>query len=238
MKKVFILISVFILAILFSGCNKKIASGKDYVIGKEIEVIKELTIDETLQELKNQKNRYTKQLSCTMITGSEDMLIHMDMQLAVKKNEIIGTAAVKIISIAGYADARVYIKDNYILYDFGNYGGKLKAEIPTDDILIYDSFLEYDIIDMLQEVLSDIGVEPEKLKTGYDQAGCLIFDYNLDEQFRSRIVFDDGYPIYLYMIGEDIARVELSFDYSEVSIEIPENLNIDDYKTVPFDDIM
>lgn len=237
MKKFLMFICTLILTLGLFGCGANVASAEDYTIEKEVEIKEELTLEQAqakFEELEDESDD-SKYLTCDVKMNMEGVNVSMQMILINDKSGINGS--MKTTSSAGGFNMTVdmYIKDNYILMDMGLAGGKIKVEIPQDEEIESDDLSGFDVQEMISEFFKEADKQSENFKAGFDAKGCLVLDY-AEGDMKARFVFDKNYPVYFYAQEGANNVMEFKFSYEKTEVEFPENLNLDDYKTISWDE--
>lgn len=236
MKKFLMFICMMFLSLSLVGCNAKVASYEDYTIDKEIEVKEALTLEQAqakFEELEDASDD-AKYLTCTLSMNVEGIVMDMTMIMINDANGINGS----IVTTTKYGgidmSIEMYIKDNYILMDMGLAGGKMKVEIPSDEDLDTDDLSGLDLTELISGFFEEADKQSENFKAGFDAAGCLVLDY-AEEDMKARFVFDKNYPVYFYAQEGANNTIEFKFSYEETEVVFPEDLNPEDYTTIPWD---
>lgn len=241
MKKVLAFLFTFVLCLGLFGCAGSIANGEDYTIDKEIVIDKEITVEESKKAFDElEEGEEAKYVSCDFQLKQsfmgQSMTMNMNMILVTDGSLINGKMVATVASGATNISYNLYIKDNYFLLDLGAMGGKMKAEIPNGEEIDVDDLGGYDFAEIIEEFFEDADELSENVKTGYDSKGCLVLDYAQASR-KARFVFDKAYPVYFYASEGEGQVFEMKFSYDKVDVEFPEDLKLDDYKTVSWDEL-
>ena len=237
MKKFITCMFTFLMAFVLIGCGQKVADAEDYTIDKEVEITQELSFEEAKAEVKELEEADSKYLTYEMVLKAEGMNITTKAVLVEEKETINGSMVMKM-NMGGFnMNYDMYIKENYILVEIPM-AGKIKVKIPTtDDLGKLNGTSDADLKGYLDEFYQLAQEHSDSVKAGYDKNGCLVLDYSY-EDVKCRVVFDKEFPVYIYVANGEKEVVEIKFSYSKVKVEYPEDLDMEAYKEMSWDDFI
>lgn len=235
MKKFLMFICTLILTLGLFGCGAKVADAEDYTIDKEVEITEQLSFDEAKAKVEELEEADSKYLSYDMTMTVEGSTSTAKLVMVEENGVVDGSMTMHMDMGIMKMDMEMYIKDNFVFMEFPGVG-KVKAKVPTDEDL--EDFTESGMEGMdeyLEEFYLLAGEHSDKVKVGYDAAGCLIMEY-ADETSKFRFVFDKNYPVYFYVgLGAEMVT-EMKFSYDKVEVEYPEDFKEEDYKEINWED--
>lgn len=235
MKKFITFMFTFLMAFVLIGCGQKVADADDYTIDKEVEITQELSFEEAKAEVKELEEANAKYLTYEMVVKAEGMNINTKAVLVEEKEVINGSMLMKMDMGGFNMNYDMYIKDSYILVDMPMFG-KIKVKVPTaDDLGEFNGTSDADLQGYIEEFYQLAQEHLESVKAGYDKNGCLVLDYSY-EDVKCRVVFDKEFPVYIYVGNGEKEVVEIKFSYSKVKVEFPEDLDMEAYKEMSWDD--
>lgn len=236
MKKCLGFVFMIVMAFALFGCGKeeKIADVEKYTIEKETVIKEKMTFDEALAEVQKETPDNQEYMTFTMTTSDDSFQITTisKYQFDLKKKTYTGIITTTMTSLFGNEkiESVTYVIDNYVLMEVGEM--KYKMKLPNledcENLFSTDKYEEY-----LMEVKKFVEDNPDKIKAGYDELGCLVIEYN-DGEGKYRLVIDNGYPIYMYYEYND-AIAEVKYSYEKTKVEIPESVKLEDYQEFPGD---
>ena len=235
MKKFLMFICTLILTLGLFGCDAKVANADDYTIDKEVEITEELSFDAAKEKVEELEEAESKYLSYDMKMTMEGSSTTAKFVMIEEKGGVDGSMTMNMDMGIMKMDIEMYIKDNFVFMEFPGVG-KIKAKIPTTEDL--DDFTESGmegVEEYLEEFYKLAAEHSDKVKVGYDKAGCLILEY-ADENAKLRFVFDKNYPVYFYVgLGTEMVT-EMKFSYDKVEVEYPEDFKAEDYKEINWEE--
>lgn len=228
----FVFMIVMVFALFGCGSEEKIADVEKYTIEKETVIKEKMTFDEALAEVQKATPDSREYMTCTMTMSGDDFQTTTisKYEFDLKKKTYTGIITMTMASLLEdeKTESVTYVVDNYVLMEIGE--AKYKMKLPSleecENLFSTDAYEEY-----LAQIKKFVEENPDKIKAGYDELGCLVIEYN-DGEGKYRLVIDNGYPVYMYYEYHG-AIVEVKYSYEKTKVEIPESVKLEDYQEFP-----
>ena len=228
----FVFMIVMVFALFGCGNEEKIADVEKYTIEKETVIKEKMTFDEALAEVQKATPDSREYMTCTMTMSGDDFQTTTisKYEFDLKKKTYTGIITMTMASLLEdeKTESVTYVVDNYVLMEIGE--AKYKMKLPSleecENLFSTDAYEEY-----LAQIKKFVEENPDKIKAGYDELGCLVIEYN-DGEGKYRLVIDNGYPVYMYYEYQG-AIVEVKYSYEKTKVEIPESVKLEDYQEFP-----
>lgn len=234
MKKCLGFVFMIVMAFALFGCGKeeKIADAGKYTIEKETVIKEKMTFDEALAEVQKATPDSREYMTCTMTISGDDFQTTTisKYEFDLKKKTYTGIITMTMASLLEdeKTESVTYVVDNYVLMEIEE--AKYKMKLPSleecENLFSTDAYEEY-----LTEIKKFVEENPDKIKAGYDELGCLVIEYN-DGEGKYRLVIDNGYPVYMYYEYHGVIG-EVKYSYEKTKVEIPESVKLEDYQEFP-----